>query len=88
MTPTTFGVRDDQFKYIRYHGIWDRNELYDLKNDPNEMHNLIEAPEHQERIEAMAHQIYDWLERTDGMQLPLKRTVKHRWGDYRHPEQF
>ena len=87
MTPTTFGVRDARYKFIRYHGIWDRNELYDLENDPNEMNNLIEDTEHQERIEAMAHALYDWLEPTNGMQIPLKRTVKHRWGDYRHEKQ-
>jgi N-acetylglucosamine-6-sulfatase len=88
MTPTTFGIRDERYKYIRYHGIWDRNELYDLENDPDEMHNLIEAPEHQERIEAMAGRLYDWLEHSDGMQIPLKRTIKYRWGDYRHPNQY
>lgn len=88
MTPTTFGMRDDRYKYIRYHGIWDRNELYDLENDPDEMHNLIEAPEHQARIQKMVGQLYDWLADSDGMQIPLKRTIKHRWGDYRHPKQF
>lgn len=87
MTPTTFGVRDNRYKYIRYHGIWDRNEFYDLQADPAEMHNLIEVPEHQARIEAMVGKLYDWLEPTDGMQIPLKRTIKHRWGDYRHSEQ-
>lgn len=87
MTPTTFGVRDERYKYIRYHGIWDRNEFYDLENDPAEMYNLIEAPEHQTRIEHMVGRLYDWLENTDGMQIPLKRTIKHRWGDYRHPDQ-
>ena len=88
MTPTTFGIRDSRYKYIRYHGIWDRNELYDLENDPDEMFNLIEVPEHQERIQHMAALLYDWLNGTGGMQIPLKSTVKHRWGDYRHPEQY
>lgn len=30
MTPPVFGVRTDRDKYIRYYGIWDTNELYDL----------------------------------------------------------
>lgn len=30
------------FKLIQYHGIWDTDELYDIKNDPQEMHNLID----------------------------------------------
>ena len=88
MTPTTFGIRDAQYKYIRYHGIWDRNELYDLQNDPHEMYNLIESPKHQSRIKAMAEKLYDWLDSTNGMQIPLKRTVKHRWGDFLHPNQY
>ena len=88
MTPTTFGVRDAQYKLIRYHGIWDRNEFYDLKNDPHELYNLIESSEHQERIIAMTEALYTWLENTDGMHIPLKRTVKTRWGDYRHQNQY
>jgi arylsulfatase A-like enzyme len=45
MTPTTFGIRTDKYKYIRYQGIWDRNEFYDIQNDPDEMYNLIDRPE-------------------------------------------
>jgi hypothetical protein len=32
--------------------------------------------------------IYDWLESTGGMQIPLKRTVKKRFGDHRNPGTF
>ena len=88
MTPTTFGVRDAQFKLIRYHGIWDRNEFYDLKNDPYEINNLIESKVHQKKIIQMTEALYSWLKKTNGMQIPLKRTVKTRWGDYRHPDQY
>ena len=88
MTPSVFGVRTDRYKYIRYHGLWERNELYDLRNDPHEMYNLIEHPEHQDLIRELAGEIYDWLESSGGMQIPLKRTIKHRWGDYRHSGQY
>jgi|TARA_B110000263_G_scaffold193129_1_gene171183 arylsulfatase A-like enzyme len=83
-TPTMFGVRTDRYKYIRYHGIWDTNEFYDLENDPNEMQNLIAAPEHQERIASFATEIYDWLETTDGMNIPLKNIVRPKFGDHRN----
>ena len=88
MTPSVFGVRTDRYKYIRYHGIWDRNELYDLEVDPQEMYNLIESLAHQDLIRQLAGEIYDWLDTTGGMQIPLKRTIKHRWGDYRHEGQY
>ena len=83
-TPTMFGVRTDRFKYIRYHGIWDTNEFYDLENDPYEKNNLIAAPEYQDTIRQLANDLYDWLEDTGGMQIPLKRTVKDRFGDHRN----
>lgn len=72
-TPTTYGVRTDRYKFIHYHGVWDIDELYDLKEDPDEMHNLIDEPDQQERIKKMREQLYSWLERTDGMQIPLRR---------------
>jgi len=83
-TPTMHGVRTDRYKLIRYQGIWDTNEFYDLQADPNEMNNLIASAEHQEMIETLTNDIYDWLESTDGMQIPLKRTVKRRGGDHRN----
>ncbi len=83
-TPTMHGVRTDRYKLIRYHGIWDTNEFYDLKEDPHEMNNLIASKEHQALIEELSGSIYDWLENTGGMQIPLKRTVKKRFGDHRN----
>jgi arylsulfatase A-like enzyme len=36
MTPTTFALRTGDFKLIQYHGIWDIEELYDMRKDPGE----------------------------------------------------
>jgi arylsulfatase A-like enzyme len=88
MTPTVFGVRTDRYKYIRYHGIWDTNELYDLQEDPAESKNLISLPEHADLVKKLAGELTNWLEQTGGMQIPLKRTIKHPFGDYRHPKQL
>jgi len=88
MTPTVFAVRTDKYKYIRYYGIWDSNELYDLENDPEEMYNVIEKPENQELVKSLANELYDWLEETNGMNIPLKRTVKYPWGDYKYDKQY
>ncbi|WP_114937649.1 sulfatase family protein [Mucilaginibacter endophyticus] len=86
MTPVIYGVRTDKFKYIRNQGVWDTNELYDLEKDPAERVNLIAKPEYADTVKKMANELYDWLEQTGGMQIPLKRTVKHPFGDYRHPD--
>jgi N-acetylglucosamine-6-sulfatase len=88
MTPTIFGVRTDKFKYIRSWGVWDAHELYDIINDPNEIHNLAQDPKYAEIEKQMATDLFDWLEHTNGMQIPLKRTIKNPWGDYRHPKQY
>lgn len=88
MTPTIYGVRTDKYKYIRSWGIWDTHELYDLENDPNEIHNLAQNPKYSDIEKKLAGDLFDWLQHTNGMQIPLKRTIKNPWGDYRHPNQF
>lgn len=44
MTPTIFAIERDRIKYIQYYGVWDREELYDLTKDPDEMVNRIDDP--------------------------------------------
>jgi N-acetylglucosamine-6-sulfatase len=84
-TPTTFGIRTDRYKYIKYWGIWDTDAFYDLEKDPYEMNNLIASPPHQNIIKEMAGELYLWLENTQGMQIPLKRPTGPRFrGDYRN----
>jgi arylsulfatase A-like enzyme len=86
-TPTMHGVRTDHYKYIRYHGIWDTNEFYDLQEDPAETKNLIASPKHQEIIKQLNHDLYNWLEETDGMNIPLKRT-EHPHNDHRNIKNY
>ena len=46
MVPTLHAVRGERYKFIRCQGLWDTDELYDLKDDPAESRNLIDSPAH------------------------------------------
>jgi len=72
-TPTMHAIRTDRWKFIRYVGIWDCEELYDMQNDPLEEHNLITSEEHQDLIAQLKDQLFTKLEETGGMQVPLYR---------------
>lgn len=43
-TPGTFAIQRGNLKYIQYYGMYDRDELYDLAADADEMHNLADDP--------------------------------------------
>jgi arylsulfatase A-like enzyme len=80
-TPTTFAVRSDRYKYIYYNGVWDTNELFDLQNDPFEMNNLIRDTSYRKIGLALKQELFDWLQATNGLQIPLKKTIDNR-GDH------
>ncbi len=40
-TPTVTGIRTDRYSFMRFHGIWDLYELYDIRKDPDQMNNLL-----------------------------------------------
>ena len=50
------------WKYV-FNGF-DRDELYDLKADPHELHNLAAEPEHAERLVEMARRMWRWVRST------------------------
>ncbi|WP_257670719.1 sulfatase family protein [Parapedobacter tibetensis] len=77
-TPTIFSVRSDRYKYIFNQGLWDTNELYDLENDSEEMNNLIKDPNMQKIAGQLKKELWDWLDETDGMQIPLKKIYQKR----------
>ena len=65
-TPTTFAIRTDRYKYITYHGIWDRDELYDLASDPKETRNLINSEEHGKTVAQLRARLYERLTTSAG----------------------
>jgi N-acetylglucosamine-6-sulfatase len=74
-TPTTFAIRTNQYKYIYYNGVWDINELYDLKADPYEMNNLIRDTSFYKTGMALRTELFNWLQQTGGLQIPLKKAA-------------
>ena len=70
-TPTTFALRGDQYKFIRYYGVWDVDELFDLTVDPKEMHNLAYVPERSALAKQLSARLFDVLDKTGGRMIPL-----------------
>jgi N-acetylglucosamine-6-sulfatase len=64
-------LREDRYKYVHFHGIWDLDELYDLAADPGENNNLLASPGHEDLAARMSAKLFRLLEETDGMQIPL-----------------
>ncbi len=78
-TPTTFAIRTDRYKYISYNGVWDINELYDLQTDPYEMNNLIRDTTYRKTGTELRTELFDWLQQTGGLQIPLKKAAGTRF---------
>jgi N-acetylglucosamine-6-sulfatase len=74
-TPTMHALRGSRYKYIHYYGIWDIDELYDLEEDPHETNNLIFSERHQQTIKDMNKQLFDAMEASGAMYIPLFRDV-------------
>ena len=70
-TPTVFALRADRYKFIRYHGVWDIDELYDLQSDPQEMTNLAYVPDQAPRVKAMSERLFGLLAETNGTAIQL-----------------
>ncbi len=56
---------------MHYHGLWDQDELFDLRDDPEQAKNLIDSKEHQTLVQELNRRLFQELAATDGLQLPL-----------------
>jgi N-acetylglucosamine-6-sulfatase len=72
-SPTQFALRGDRFKYITYYGLWDADELYDLKADPGETNNLIFDAEYKKLAGEMEDRLYAMLGEAGGMDIPMNQ---------------
>src|SRR5439155_21914411 len=72
-------VRDERWKLIRYPQI-NLSQLFDLREDPDERHDLAGDPAQQARIEQMLGLLRDWQRRLGdaaplSSEAPRPRTV-------------
>ena len=83
-TPTVHALRTDRYKLARCHGLWDIDEFYDLVEDPLESNNLIFSQAHQPTIRSMRSRLFELLQQTGGMSMPLYPDSGFQ-GNLRHP---
>ena len=71
-----YGIRNKRYKLIHYYYNIDVWEFYDLKNDPNEMNNLIHSKSNSKRIKKLKKELYK-LKENYGNNLSLEelRTI-------------
>lgn len=60
-------VRDDQWKLIRYPQI-NKTQLFDLKTDPHELHDLSQKSRQKQRVQNMLTLLKKWQHKTDDKQ--------------------
>ncbi len=88
-TPNVRGVRTDRWKYMHYppgDGGPDhyRAELYDLQNDPGELHNLIDDPPYAEIVNQLQTELKQLVEQTGGksyQNMPRDEGIKSQLPD-------
>ena len=59
-SPSGKAVREEYYKTVR-----PVEELYDLKSDPKELHNIIDEPKYQDIAKSLQSRLTDWLEQTN-----------------------
>ena len=82
--PTMFSTRNGRYKYIWYYGPV-KDELYDLRADPLEQHNLMGKKKHEQRLKTMHDRLFDWIETNGGIPIPLQRSRSGN-NDKKRPE--
>ncbi|MDA1051003.1 MAG: sulfatase-like hydrolase/transferase [Planctomycetota bacterium] len=69
--PAFEGLRNEQFKYVRYFDHGNHEFLHDLKNDPDELVNLATDPRHAETLQAMRERTTERVAEYGGPLDPL-----------------
>ena len=67
-------IRTHDFKFNRY--IHHGEELYDLKNDPHELNNLVNDAKYAEVKADLSRKLDRWIEDNDDPFYSLKSTTR------------
>ena len=70
--PAYEGLRNEQFKYVRYFDHGNHEFLHDLKNDPDELKNLADDPHYKKTLQAMRERTSARVKELGGPLDPLK----------------
>ncbi len=74
--PRTEGVRTTDWKYITYFDVQPPyEELYDLKRDPHEEHNLAADPGHRAELDRLRAMYRSYVERFPPAALPAHKPM-------------
>jgi len=58
-------VIGNQYKYVLYNWGKNREQLFDLKNDPFELNNLATSKKHQKTLDLYRQNLYQWCKTTN-----------------------
>jgi choline-sulfatase len=58
-------LRNGQYKYWIYDEGVERESLFDLKNDPGEMINLVNDPRHAKALKQCRSQLFEWAKKSN-----------------------
>lgn len=69
-------IRSENFKYVKR--LYEEDEFYDLKNDPDELINQINNPDFKDIITQMKNQMLEWYQETADI-VPFKEDERFNY---------
>jgi len=71
-----FGIRSRQYKLIRFYQVRDYWELYDLKRDPHEMHNMFGKAGYEHVTRSLMKRLAELIDQYDDKEAA--KIIRHR----------
>jgi arylsulfatase len=77
-----YAVRTPQFKYVRYYGEDDCEEMYDLAADPHELKNIAADPAYAALRRELAQLADSWWQETGGRDLAYYESAAFKTNEH------